>query len=276
MTDRLVIVVDNIVRHRRGTRAEWGFSAHVCAGGKSCLFDTGASGLVLENAGLLGVDLAGTDCIALSHGHFDHTGGLHALLQVVREGTPLYAHPSALEPKYTGSPGGPATDVGFACERDELEGHLRLVKHEGPIELWPGVSLTGTVPRCHPLEDTGLASYLDEAMTSPDPVLDDQSLVIDGADGLTVLFGCCHSGVINTLEHVRNLMPGRPIRCIIGGTHLIGASDERLEATVDYLRALAVDRVIAAHCTEWGAMVRLSQGGSYHFMPSHVGLELSV
>jgi len=253
----LTMLVENSV-NVRGLRAEHGLACHLQVGGHSLLFDTGQSDLLLANATALGVDLGQVEAIALSHGHYDHTGGLAAVCRASPLAR-LFLHPAAVAPKFSANVGGPPRPVGMSAPA------LQAVHDAGAATTWtrtltevlPGVFLTGEVPRETATEDTGGRFFLDEAGTQADLLVDDQSLFFDTRDGLVVVFGCAHAGVVNTLRHIRRLTCDRPIHTLLGGMHLLHADANRLGATVAALRELDVARLIPAHCTGMAAIARL-------------------
>ena len=120
---------------------------------------------------------------------------------------------------------------------------------EGPIEFRPGFFLTGAIPRQSDFEDVGGPFVLDEAGAQPDPIADDQALFFDTRDGVVVVLGCAHAGVVNTLRHIRRLTGNRPFHAVLGGMHLLAASPERIARTFEALRELDVLRLGPAHCT---------------------------
>jgi len=126
-----------------------------------------------------------------------------------------------------------------------------------PTEVVDGIFVTGEIPRQNAFEDTGGSFFLDAACARPDTLLDDQALCFDSTEGLVVLLGCAHSGVVNTLEHVRDLAGGRPIHTVLGGMHLHAASPERMEKTIAAFRRLGVQRLAPAHCTGLPALAQL-------------------
>ena len=126
-----------------------------------------------------------------------------------------------------------------------------------PAEVLDGIFVTGEIPRQNTFEDTGGPFFRDPAGAQPDPLLDDQALYFDTKDGLVILLGCAHSGVVNTLEYVQHLTGGRPIHAILGGLHLLKASPERMEKTIAAFRRLEIWRLAPAHCTGLPALAQL-------------------
>ncbi|MCW5552018.1 MAG: MBL fold metallo-hydrolase [Verrucomicrobiae bacterium] len=253
----ITVLVENSV-HRRGLKAEHGLSFLIESGGRRVLFDTGQTELVLENAGTLGCSLEDLDAIVLSHGHDDHTGGLAA----VRHRSPntrVFLHPAAMQPKFSGSTPGVARYIGMPeASRQAVAGiGKNLVVTQTHQEVIQGVFVTGEIPRRTDFEDVGGRFFLDEQCQQPDPLMDDQALYFPTAEGVVVVLGCAHAGVVNTLLHIEQLVEGAPLRAVLGGMHLLNASPERLADTVEALRRWNVPLLAPAHCTGLVALARL-------------------
>ncbi len=242
---------------------EWGFSALVEVDGHRILFDTGAHpDVVLRNADSLKVDLSTVPDVVLSHSHSDHTIGFLPLRQSVVTKTP-----SALARTYVG--------LGIFYPRAEIRNapmgnRMQVIKAdyettggvfvvaEKPVQLFPGVWLTGPVPRKYPEHNwSGSAEVMAPTGRTEDNLPEDMALICDTANGLVVLTGCGHAGVINIIEYARAFVRPARVHALIGGIHLFSASDETLKWTGDKLREFGVDNLLGAHCTGIETVYRL-------------------
>ena len=256
-TYRITTLVENTAA---GTLAgEHGLSFLIKTPEGAVLFDTGQGHAISANVGALGVDLSRVTAIALSHGHYDHTGGLAWALDNCR-GVDVYVHPAALEPKFACEPGSAPRDIGIQMEPEAMRTHLnlrRLVFTEAPAEIAPGLFLTGEVPRVTDFEDTGGPFYRDGECREPDVLPDDQALYFEGSDGLVVVLGCAHAGVVNTLRRALQLAGKTRIHAVLGGMHLVRADRRRMQATLEAFEKMQVERIGACHCTGLPATVEL-------------------
>ncbi len=254
---RLKILSENTARGM-GILGEHGLAWWIDTGAHRVLFDAGQGLVLASNAQRLGVDLRTADAIVLSHGHADHVGGLEQALAAA-PGATLFLHPDAAVRRFTGSGGGKIgrrLSVDFMENGGFREGGRRIVSTESSQEIVPGLWSTGEIPRVTDYEDTGGPFFLDEHLVQPDPLLDDQALFFRSSNGIVVVLGCAHAGVINTLDHVRTLTAGAPIHAVVGGMHLERASERRLDETFAALRRLGVQRFGPNHCTGMGAVAR--------------------
>jgi len=253
---RITVLVENTAG-RRGLLGEHGLSFWIELGSQRILFDTGQGYVLLHNARQLGIRLDQADAVVLSHGHYDHTGGLGDVLQEAGA-TTIYGHPAAFEAKYARNADGTARDIGMpGLDERGVREIAELVFVMGPTEIGPGVHLTGAVPRRTVFEDTGGAFFKDRACTQVDDLVDDQAAFVETPAGTVVILGCAHAGVVNTLRYIRSLTNGRPIHTVMGGMHLLGADAERVDATVAELRRLGVRQLLPCHCTGPAAIARL-------------------
>ncbi len=268
---RITVLVENSV-HRQGLVAEHGLCFHIQSGSHQLLFDTGQSDLAVINAATLRLPLDPIEALVLSHGHYDHTGGVPTVLDMAPEAK-CFVHPAAFEPKYSRNAEGHIRQIGMSDVTLQALNRrgLHLVETRAQTEVLPGVFATGEIPRLTPYEDTGGAFYLDTAGTRPDPLLDDQALIIDLGRSVMLLLGCAHSGLVNSLNHVQHLTGGKPVSAVIGGFHLGSASAARLQFTLERLRAAELNCLAAAHCTGQLATARLWQTFPKICRPASVG-----
>jgi 7,8-dihydropterin-6-yl-methyl-4-(beta-D-ribofuranosyl)aminobenzene 5'-phosphate synthase len=244
---------------------EWGFAAVVDADGRRILFDTGNyPETVLRNARELGLDLSTITDVVLSHHHADHTGGLLTLRRELAKADPkalsrIHIAPGIFLSRKTRNSDEEANPM--VALRDSLEQTGAVfIEHDRPVELAPGVWLTGPVPRRHPERNWSPGTYLvSKDGLQPDTIPEDMSLVVDTDKGLVVLTGCGHAGVINTLDYARSTLGSRPAYAVVGGLHLFAASDQTLAWTAGELRAAGVALLLGAHCTGIEAVFRLRQ-----------------
>jgi 7,8-dihydropterin-6-yl-methyl-4-(beta-D-ribofuranosyl)aminobenzene 5'-phosphate synthase len=267
---------------RPGLVAEHGFSALVTVrrGGDrhTVLFDTGISpNGMADNMGRLGVDAADIEVAVLSHGHFDHTGGLEGLARLRRRsGLPIVVHPLVWTRRRLAIPERPAVELPTVSRRAlEGEGFEVIERRQRSLVLDGSVLITGEVDRTTDFE-TGMPFHerFDGRSWEPDPlILDDQALVVHVRDlGLLVLTGCGHAGAVNIARHALRLTGVDRLHALLGGFHLGGPAFEPIiEPTVRALTALEPSLVVPAHCTGWKAQHRMAAEMGSAFVPNAVG-----
>jgi len=254
---KITIVAENTAA-RAGVLGEHGLSFWIETPAARLLFDAGPALSFRHNAGVLGIPLDRADAVVLSHGHDDHTGGLSWALPRM-PAAKIFLHPDAWQPRFSlrqeAHPIGMPAEARAALRRRESG----LSWTAQPAEIAAGIYVTGAIPRKSELEDTGGPFFLDAGGTQPDPIADDQALWIETPSGLIVVLGCAHAGVINTVEYIRSMAPGRPVRALLGGMHLGAASPARLDWTVKALQKLSPRQLSPMHCTGMPAAAALWQ-----------------
>ena len=277
MKFRITILCENSVGPISGTLGEHGFSALIePSQGAPLLFDTGQGLTLLHNARCMNRDLSKVSSVVLSHGHYDHCGGLLPLLQ---EHGPkrVYGHPAIFRTRHRVRDTGECWPIGIPHARHELEHAGADFDLSGDFrELAPQLYLSGEVPRATLFEAGDQGLYCDCTGQEVDSTPDDQSLVLETDRGLVIIMGCCHAGMVNTLEHVAYSLGRRDIYAVIGGTHLGFCGQEQLEMTIAALKAWGVQKVAASHCTGFAASARLSREMPKEFQMALVGFTLEV
>jgi len=241
---------------------EWGFAALVEADGRKFLVDTGARPeTVLSNLRDLKIDLSQVRDLVLTHFHADHTGGLITLrtemkkrnaeaLSRVHGATGLFYS----RPLPNGGEGNPM----IALRSQYQASGGQFVEHDRATEIMPGVWLTGPVARKFPERNwSGSGKVRTPAGVVEDTVPDDQSVIVNTAQGLVVITGCGHAGIVNILTAADTQFAQRPIHAILGGLHLFAAKDEQVDWTADQLKRFGVRYLVGAHCTGIESLYRL-------------------
>lgn len=277
---RLTVVCENTAGPAYGILGEHGLSVLVERDSGCVLFDTGQGHTIQQNLTRLKKDLGRIGTIALSHGHYDHTGGLKQVLQKTGP-VAVCAHSAVFTERFAAiQKEGETTyrSAGIPFARSELEGlGGRFVLNTACTEIDKGIYLSGEVPRVSAFEkdDSRLKVRSDEGYVQ-DSVPDDQCLVIESAQGLVVVLGCAHSGVINTLNHVTEQFPGRSVHTLIGGTHIGFLADDQIEETIQALKEFPLQKIGVSHCTGLAPAMRLMQAFGDRFFFANAGSVVDI
>lgn len=253
------------------------------------LFDTGISeNGIIHNANVFGINLSKIDGIILSHGHFDHFGGLVNTLREIskndtRTDIDLFLHPDSFLKRWEVFPDGKKAKMPFLDEEELKNEGAKIYKNKNPIYLsnndFPFILLTGQIPRNTTFEKGFPFQYVTDSNNEnlvPDPLVkDDQALIVNVKDkGLVILTGCGHAGIINTINYAKKLTGIEKIYAVVGGFHLPadnGIYEEAIEPTLEELQKVNPEYIIPCHCTGWKASNRIIDLMPEKFIQSSVG-----
>jgi 7,8-dihydropterin-6-yl-methyl-4-(beta-D-ribofuranosyl)aminobenzene 5'-phosphate synthase len=276
MTDNEIVIkilVDN--KADGNLLKEHGLSIWIEAFNKKILFDTGQGKALIHNSSALGCDISLADALILSHGHYDHTGGVIDVLKH-NPSIRMYCHPMVISERFSVKDGAEPRNISMPSD---VSSAIRGLPKEQvcwairPERIDSNIGLSGPVPQVHPLEDTGGPFFLDPGAKRPDPFEDDMALWMQSDRGLIIITGCCHSGLINTVNHVCRVSNNQKVYAVIGGFHLKGASTERLEATAEAMLEWDIKTIIPCHCTGDGPVAFLKQRFGKKIIEGYAGLE---
>ena len=252
-----------------GLLGEWGLCILVEVDNYKVLLDTGLDTSAAYNAAVMGIDLSAVDRIVLSHGHRDHTGGFQRVLNAMRKKIEVIAHPDIWAAKYSRTFSKREQYAGIPFAREALEGwgaSFRLTTE--PVWITDNIVTSGEITMKTEYEKIDPDLFVKEnGELRPDPLRDDQALIIKSPNGLIVILGCGHRGMINTIHHARKITGMKRTHMVIGGTHLIHASREQMDLAIADLKKLGIEKIAVSHCTGLPAAARLFQefGDSFSF-----------
>jgi 7,8-dihydropterin-6-yl-methyl-4-(beta-D-ribofuranosyl)aminobenzene 5'-phosphate synthase len=277
MEFRLTVLCENSVGKISGSLGEHGFALLVeSADSAPLLFDTGQGATLLHNAARMNKDLSQVSDVVLSHGHYDHTGGLLPLLTNAGPKN-VFAHPDIFIYRCRKKDDGGLIDIGVPYGREELEAAGAVFDLSADFrKIAPGIFLTGVIPRKNHFETGDQGLFADRETRVVDGAPDDQSLVLDTEKGLVVILGCCHAGIINTLDYIEAKTGKGTFHAVVGGTHLGFCSAEQLDLTVKELKKRDIGRLAVSHCTGFQASARLLREMPKQFSLATVGYALEV
>lgn len=265
----LTVVVDNNSTMEQAP-SEHGLSLHILSQGKALLFDAGRSNLVIDNLKALGLDTIALEWIALSHGHYDHTTGVPALLEKYPQAKLNY-HPRLVEPKWIMDNGTQwrygGVPYAFYALSDEYRKPMRCC-----MELIPGVHSSGSI-----LGDDAKSYQAGRFFrnahghTVVDAFPDEQVLLVVSEKGLSIVSGCMHTGLSATIARARVLFPDLPFYALIGGLHLDGKPDEHLAEVLELLLSHGFKKAMPLHCTGNGFVEFLEKNAPEMLVRGKVG-----
>lgn len=276
---KITVLSDNLVSNLSGL-GEHGFSVFIETRGGNYLFDTGGGNTIISNSLVLGKDLRTLKKIFISHGHYDHTGGLPEVLKLCKN-VKIYAHPDIFLDRYVfikNKTKKKRRFIGIKYKKSYIESlGAKFIFNKEFIEVGEGMFLTGEVPRNTSFEKPDPRLFVEvDGKLFQDNFLDDQSLIIETKKGLVLILGCAHSGMVNIIEHVKNKMKNEKIYAILGGTHLEFLTGRQLEESIKYLKNIEFEKLCVSHCTGIRASFKLYQEFGERFIYAGVGNVLEI
>jgi 7,8-dihydropterin-6-yl-methyl-4-(beta-D-ribofuranosyl)aminobenzene 5'-phosphate synthase len=258
--------------------SEWGLSILTDVDGFKILSDTGGGLSIIHNAKAMGVDFSDIDKVVISHGHWDHAGGLPEVLQGRADAIDVIGHPDIWSSKYSYKEGSKEQYIGIQYNREYLESlGARFKLSSEPVWITDNIVTTGEVSMITEYEsiDENLL-VKNESGFQPDPLADDTSIGIKTDDGLVIILGCSHRGMINNIRQLQKITKEDRVSVVIGGTHLMAASDERISKTIEDLRKLDIKKLGVSHCTGFKACTQLYKHFPDTFFNNNAGSEISL
>ena len=252
--------------------AQHGISFLIEYKGRKVLFDAGQNAdPILHNMELLGLNPRDIDYVFLSHCHYDHTGGLIGILKETGRKVPIVAHPTIFRKHFVTKPY--LRHVGIPFRREEVEKYGELFLTAEPFQIIEGMYSTGEITEKEEFERGTLEVYtLRDGRIVVDELRDDMSIAVKTPEGLVVVSGCSHAGIISIVKHSMRLTGEKKVRAVIGGFHLIDAGEERIRRTVEAFKELGVKEVYTGHCTGLKAEAAFLKAYGDRFHKLHAGM----
>lgn len=255
-----VHILTNDIVSKRGLLAEHGLSIWIEKDDKAILFDLGQSSVFCHNAKAMGIDLELTDYIVISHGHYDHCGGLQ-YFPYGDKAPEIYVHPDAFLKKFAANKNKSLREVGIPPEifkQNSMREKIIYTRQSMTIEK--GIMIAGEIPASSNFEEISKSFYTEkDGRIVQDMMLDEQMLIIEDGGEIAVFLGCSHSGVINSLNYAQKLFPDKRIKLLVAGMHLENVTPMRLQMTIQRLLDIDIQMVAPLHCTGFGAMCEMKR-----------------
>ena len=265
---RLVVLIDNCAINGRNLKGEGGASYYIEDEDKKFVLDTGASGLFMENAKNLDIDLDNIDTVVLSHGHYDHAGGLKNFVESKNDKINIICHPLAFNKKKSGN-----TNMGAPYTKEEIIKLANVKFSDKPVKMSKNITYLGQIPDTIDFENRKLMGQIEiDGEYKNDYIIDDSALLYETQDGIYIITGCSHSGICNIIEYAKKVSKKDNVLGIIGGTHLQEINNQ-LYKTIDYFKANNIKELYPCHCTKF--YVKAEMFKYLNIKDAHVGLEIN-
>ncbi|MFC1492003.1 MBL fold metallo-hydrolase [Nitrospinota bacterium] len=283
MESKATVLCENAVYGNLGAIGEHGWSVWLETPRGEYLFDTGQGKGLLNNTAFFQKDLSAAKGVLISHHHFDHTGGLLDAMKAMRGGpegggVPVHAHPDLFKDSFN-TKGEKLRHIGVPHTRSVLEAAGADFRLEtGWKEVEESIYITGEVPRrtSYEIGDQDLKHYNEKGELAVDPIRDDQTVVFDTKEGLFVVLGCSHAGVINILNYITEKTGKSRFHTVIGGTHLGPVEEEQISKSIEALHEFDIGRIGVSHCTGQKTAARMAAEFGERFFFCSVGTKVEV
>lgn len=262
---KLTVLIDNNTIIDRQYYGEPGLSLFLEEEDQHILFDVGYSSMFLHNAEAMGIDLRTITTVVLSHGHNDHVGGLPALAEFcIRENVrpKLIAHPKAFEKKWWKNKDESIEEIGMNVEKGILNQAFNVIKSSVPIPLSNHLVFLGEIPRHNLCGIKSVGLVENNGNMIPDFVEDDSAVVFTGTEGISIITGCSHSGILNVIDYAKEITGAQDINIILGGFHLLGDNKDTLGAISEGIASYSPQEVYPCHCTDLNAKIAINNSVS--------------
>ena len=265
---RLVVLIDNCTINGRNLKGEGGASYYIEDEDKKFLLDTGASGLFMENAKNLDINLDDIDTVVLSHGHYDHAGGIKDFIESRDDKINIICHPLSFNKKKKGN-----TNMGAPYRKDEIIKLANVNFSDKPVKVSKNITYLGQIPDIMDFENRKLMGEIEiDDEYKDDYIMDDSALLYENQDGIYIITGCSHSGICNIIEYAKKVSGKDKVLGIIGGTHL-QEINEQLYKTIEYFKENNIKELYPCHCTKF--YVKAEMFKNLDIKDAHVGLEIN-
>lgn len=270
---QITTLIENMQDDRGELCAEHGLSLYIEFDGKKLLFDTGQTGDFLKNAEKLGKSVGAVDGMIVSHGHYDHSGGVIKMTEVLEKATPMYVGQEFFAPKYKKMEDGTYKYNGNPFDEEALSAR-KIILHkitEDITYLSERIVLFKNFKRTNDFEKLNPKFFIKTGEEyRQDDFRDEIALGLFTSKGLVLIVGCSHVGIVNILKHVTEKI-GMPIWAVLGGTHLVEADEARLEKTNEAFRRYQVSQVAVSHCTGEQGIERMQEAFQSGFILNNTG-----
>lgn len=265
---KIVTLIENLV-YQQGLMAEHGLSIYMETNNQKILFDIGQSSGFLQNALSLGIAIEEIDCLVLSHGHFDHTGGLYPFLEKNKKAK-VYAKKEIFTPKYRGE----NHFIGTLPNESLLKGRLTYV--ETITEIAENVFIMPHIHISHPANTfyKGFSIKVNDEYL-PDSFEDELFLAIRQNEQINILTACSHHGIINICTTATGHF-NLPVNMILGGFHMKNCSAEQFKQVTDYFQEIKPTSIGVCHCTGVEKYAEMLQACETHLFYNSTGYRTTI